>query len=161
MLISIDIYKHDIYIYIYIIYIYILYIYKHKTTHPHIYILSLHPAECGGPSHCAREEISFFVCHVTSRDFVVRESCDLMGEFPSSLVTTLQSFLIIDLLEVEILSFQFFTWPRGQRVIMGEFPSSLTATLPSAVVIGLAEEEIFCFNSSCDLTCPSGHRSIV
>ena len=57
----------------------------------------------------AEEEIFslFLVCRVTSGDFVVRESCDIMGEFPSSLVTTLQSLVIIDLLEEEILRFQF------------------------------------------------------
>lgn len=48
-----------------------------------------------------------FVCHVTLRDFVVRELCDAMGEFPSSLVTIRQSLVIIDVLEEEILSFQF------------------------------------------------------
>ena len=50
-------------------------------------IISLHPAKFGGHKRCAREETLFFVCHVTSRDFVVRESCDIMGEFPSSLVS--------------------------------------------------------------------------
>ena len=33
-----------------------------------------------------------------------------MGEFPSTLVTKLQGLVIIDLLEEEILSFQFATW---------------------------------------------------
>ena len=42
--------------------------------------------------------------HVTSWS----ESCDFMGDFLLSLVTTLQSLVIIDLLEEEILSFQFF-----------------------------------------------------
>ena len=55
----------------------------------------------------AREDIPFFVCHVTTSDFGVREPCDIMGEFPLSLVTTLQSLVIMDLLEEEILSFQF------------------------------------------------------
>ena len=68
--------------------------------------LSLHPANFGGHRRCAREIISFFVYHVTSRNFVVRESCDIMGEFPSSLVTAIQSLVIIDLFEEEILRFQ-------------------------------------------------------
>ena len=72
-------------------------------------IISLHPAKFGCHRRCAREEISFFVCHMTSQDFVVRESCDIKSEFPSSLVTTLQSLVIIDLLEEEILRFQFVT----------------------------------------------------
>ena len=74
----------------------------------------------------------FFVCHVTSRDFVIRESCDTMGEFPLSLVTTLQSLVIIDLLEEETLSFQFVMWPsdQGSCDIMGELSSSeITALL--------------------------------
>ena len=59
---------------------------------------------------CAREEISFFVCRLTSCDFVVRESCDIVAEFSSSLVTTLQSLVIVDLLEEDIKRFQFVTW---------------------------------------------------
>ena len=31
-----------------------------------------------------------------SRDYVVRESCDIMSEFSSSSVTTLQNFVIIE-----------------------------------------------------------------
>ena len=58
---------------------------------------------------CAREEISFFIDQVTARDFVVRESCNVMGEFPLSLVSTLQSLVIIDLFKEEISSFQFVT----------------------------------------------------
>ena len=73
-------------------------------------IISVHPAKFGGHRRCAREEILFFVCDVTSRDFVVRKSRDTMGDFPYSLVTTLQCLVIIDLLEEEILSFQFVTW---------------------------------------------------
>ena len=73
------------------------------------FIISLHPVKFGGHRLCAREGILFFVYHVTSRDFVVRESCDTRGEFPSSLVTTLQNLVIIHLLKEEILSFQFVT----------------------------------------------------
>ena len=73
-------------------------------------IINIHPAKFSGHRHCAREEISFFICHVTSREFMVRESCDIMDEFPSLLVTTLQSLMIIDLLEEEILCFQYVTW---------------------------------------------------
>ena len=62
-------------------------------------IISLHPAKFGGHNCCAREEISFFVCHVTSRNFIIRDSCDIMGEFLSLLVTSLQSLDIIEPLE--------------------------------------------------------------
>ena len=68
-------------------------------------IISLHPAKFGGHRRCTREEISSFVSHVTARDFMVRESFDIMVEFLLSLVTALQSLVIINLLEEEILSF--------------------------------------------------------
>ena len=73
-------------------------------------IISLHPANFGGHRRSAREEILFIICNMTLRDLVVRESCDTMGKFPLSLVATLQSLVIIDLLEKEILIFQFVTW---------------------------------------------------
>ena len=92
-------------------------------------IISLHPAKFGGHRRCPREEILLFVSHVTSRDFVVRESCGIMDEFPSSLVTIMQSLVIIGLLKEEILRFQLVTWPRDHMVrgpgdIMGEILSS-------------------------------------
>ena len=68
-------------------------------------IISLFPAKFGGHRRCTREEISSFVSHVTARDFMVRESFDIMVEFPLSLVTNLPSLVIINLLEEEILSF--------------------------------------------------------
>ena len=72
-------------------------------------LIMLHPAKFGGHRHCSREEILFFVFHITSCHFVVRESCDIMDELPLSLVSTLQSLVIIDLLQEEILRFQFVT----------------------------------------------------
>ena len=64
---------------------------------------------------------------MTAPDFVVRESCNMMREFPLSLASTLQSLVIIDLLEEEISSFQFVNvtsrghMVRGSCDIMGEF----------------------------------------
>ena len=81
-------------------------------------IISLHPAKFGGHRRYGKEKILFFVCHVTSRDFVVREPYDTMGEFISSLVTTLQNFMIIDILEEEILSFKFFIWLHGWIILI-------------------------------------------
>ena len=46
-------------------------------------ITSHYPPKFGGHRHCGREDILFLVCHMTSRDFVVRESCSIMVEFPS------------------------------------------------------------------------------
>ena len=91
-------------------------------------IISLHPAKFGGHKRCAGEEVLLFVCHVTSRDFVVREACDTIGEFPSSLMTTLESLVIIDLLEEEILTFQFVTllhvttWSEGHVTSWVSYP---------------------------------------
>ena len=58
---------------------------------------------------CVREDLSFLVCQVTSSDYVVRESRDIMDEFSLSSVTMLQNLVIIDLLEEKILRFQFVT----------------------------------------------------
>ena len=46
-------------------------------------------------------------CHATSRDFVIRESLGIMGEFSSSKVTTLKIFVIIGFLKVGIFSCHF------------------------------------------------------
>ena len=43
--------------------------------------VSLHPANIGGHRCCAIEKKLFFVFHVTSRDFAVGESCDIVNEF--------------------------------------------------------------------------------
>ena len=68
--------------------------------------------EFGGHRRCAREKFRlFFVTwpHVTLWS---ESHLTLGGEFPSSLVNTLQSLVIINLLEEEILRFQFVTWLR-------------------------------------------------
>ena len=63
----------------------------------------------GRHRHCAREDIYVLVCHVTSRDYVARESCHIIGEFTSSKMTMLRSLVIIDLLKKKILKVQFIT----------------------------------------------------
>ena len=63
-----------------------------------------------GRKRCTREDILFLVCHVTTREYLLWELRNIMGEFPSWEVTTLQSLMIINLLEEEIWSFQFATW---------------------------------------------------
>ena len=62
-----------------------------------------------GRGRCVGEDVLFLVCPIISRDYLVQELRDISGEFPSSLVTTLQSLLIIHLLEEEILRLQFVT----------------------------------------------------
>ena len=64
----------------------------------------------GGRRRCAGEDVLFLVYPIFSRDYLVQELRDIIGEFPSWLVTTLQSLLIIHFLEEEILRFQFVTW---------------------------------------------------
>ena len=49
-------------------------------------IMSYYRAMFGGHRCCAIDDNSFLDCHATSRDYIVRE---IMGEFPSSSVTTL------------------------------------------------------------------------
>ena len=93
-----------------------------------ILIISHHPAKFGCHRRSAREDISFLVCHMTLRYYMVRELRDVKREFPLSQVTTVQSSVIKDLLEEEILSFYHVTWRgdvvRGSCDIMSEFPSS-------------------------------------
>ena len=57
------------------------------------------PAMFGGYRPCQRGDIEFSICHVTSRDHVIRESSDIMGEFPSLLVTTLPRLVAAGLAE--------------------------------------------------------------
>ena len=93
-----------------------------------ILIVSHHPAKFGCHRRSAREDISFLVCHMTLRYYMVRALRDVKREFPLSQVTTVQSSMIKDLLEEEILSFYHVTWRgdvvRGSCDIMSEFPSS-------------------------------------
>ena len=46
------------------------------------FIISDYPAKIGDHRSCGREDIKLSFCHVTSRDDVVRSSCDIIGEFP-------------------------------------------------------------------------------
>ena len=93
-----------------------------------ILIISHHSAKFGCHRRSAREDISFLVCHVTLRYYMVRELRDVKREFPLSQLTTVQSSVIKDLLEEEILSFYHVTWRgdavRGSCDITNEFPSS-------------------------------------
>ena len=72
-------------------------------------IISHHPTKFSVHMCCVREDLSFLVCQVTSSDYLVRESRDIMDEFSLSSVTMLQNLVIIDLLEEKILRFQFVT----------------------------------------------------
>ena len=54
---------------------------------------------------CGRGDIKLSFCCVTSFDNVVKDSCDNMGEFPSSKVTTLPSLLAVGFVEKDIFCF--------------------------------------------------------
>ena len=47
----------------------------------------------GGHGTCGREDVKFSICHVNSRDHVIRGLFDIMCEFLSSLVTILPSLV--------------------------------------------------------------------
>ena len=73
-------------------------------------VISHYHTRFDGRKRCTRDDILFLVCHVTTREYLLWELRNIMGEFPSWEVTTLQSLVIINLLEEEIWSFQFATW---------------------------------------------------
>ena len=68
-----------------------------------------HSAKFSGHRPSLRGDTSVLVIHMTSRDYVVKVPPDIMNEFSSSYVATLQRLTIIDLVEEETLSFQFVT----------------------------------------------------
>ena len=47
-------------------------------------IINHYPTKFDGRKRCTRKYILFSVCHVTTREYLVRELHDIMGEFPSS-----------------------------------------------------------------------------
>ena len=67
-----------------------------------LFIISHHPAKLVAKGVVQEKIFRFYFCHVIWRDWVVRESRDIISDFTLSEVTTLQSFVIIDLLEEEI-----------------------------------------------------------
>ena len=66
-------------------------------------IISHSPVKFGGHKPCGIGDIKLLICRLTSRDHVVRGSCGIMGEFPSSQTTTLPNFAAIGFAEQEIL----------------------------------------------------------
>ena len=47
-------------------------------------VISYYPLKFGGYRLCGIGDIKRLICHVTSRDNVIRGSCDIIGVFPSS-----------------------------------------------------------------------------
>ena len=41
-----------------------------------------HTANFGGFRHCSREDKTFSICHMISKDHVCKGLCDFMGECP-------------------------------------------------------------------------------
>ena len=63
------------------------------------FTISHQSAIFSGYSPCVRGDTKFSIFHVTPRDHVIRESSEIMGEFPSSWLTTLPSVVVIGLAE--------------------------------------------------------------
>ena len=75
---------------------------------------SHHPAKFLNLALRERDEI-FLICHV-SWFVTIKVSCDFVGGFSSSEVTTLLSLGSISLAKVEIYYFLFVAWPRDRSV---------------------------------------------
>ena len=54
-------------------------------------------ATFGGYKPCASGDVKYLICHVTSREYVVKKSCDFMEERSSLYVITLSILVAIRL----------------------------------------------------------------
>ena len=84
-----------------------------------ILIVSHHPAKFGCHRRSAREDISFLVCHMTLRYYMVRALRDVKREFPLSQVTTVQSSMNqrpFGRKDIKLLPREL-TWRRSKRVM--------------------------------------------
>ena len=112
-------------------------------------VISDYPANVGDHRPFGRGDIKLSVCHVTSRDHIVRKSCDIMGEFISHCPINFGGHRLCGLRDIKLLIWQLSS--RGHVIkrscgVVGEFFSSSTTTLPIFVAIDHTEEEIFCFS---------------
>ena len=102
---------------------------------------------------CGRKDITFQFFEVTSKDYVVKESCDSMGGFllpchhfakPGGIgLVEKKIFSILFIFQVETWPLPI-TWSEFCNFIMG-FASPYASTLQSLVVIHFLEEEKFYF----------------
>ena len=63
--------------------------------------VSQHPSKFGGYGHYGTGDIIVLVCHVISRDYIIKRSCDFKGRNLSKYVTILPSLVAIDTLVSE------------------------------------------------------------
>ena len=65
-------------------------------------MLSYHPAKSGGYKHSGSEDIMNFVCHVTSRDHVIKALNDFIARSSLRYVTILPGLAAIGTVVVKI-----------------------------------------------------------
>lgn len=65
-------------------------------------MVSHHPAKFACHRHCSSGDVIFLICHDISPDQLSQELCNLIDRSPSGSVTTLPSFVAIDIVIVEM-----------------------------------------------------------
>ena len=70
-------------------------------------VIHHHPFTFSVRRTCATEDITFFICHGTAYDHVIKESCDFVRGGLISYATTLLSLVAMSLVEIEINVFYF------------------------------------------------------
>ena len=77
-------------------------------------------ATFGGYRHWGSADIMILVCHKTSQNHVIKESCDFIGRSPLRLVTIMPSLIAIDTQTLRYNGFSLsrdLTRSRDQRVM--------------------------------------------
>lgn len=84
---------------------------------------------------CGGWDVTFLFCRVTSSDYMIKRTCDLVSESPSTLVTIVQSSMFAGLVAVKISRYCFddITISRDQRDIkLGSWEPLILSHHPSA-----------------------------
>ena len=68
---------------------------------PHCIIFK-HPAHVSGSSHCGSGDITYSICHVTTRDTIFKDLCDFMVRSFLMYILILLSLIAIDNMVVDI-----------------------------------------------------------
>ena len=92
----------------------------HLTLWVSFPIVSNHPAKFGGQKPCRRGDILFLMFLLSSCNYMVTRSCDIMDNSVSLYVTILPSFVAIGLGEEKYFVFNLsreLMGPRGQGLI--------------------------------------------
>lgn len=75
------------------------------TTKSKDHVKSFVRAKFGSYRYFGKGIITFLICNMISRDYVLRESCDFMGGSPLPYGAALPSLIAIDLEKEDIFSF--------------------------------------------------------